>query len=176
MSATLMKWEMFARESHMLAGIMDEPDAITLNAYRVLMDAPTLSMAALTHVTTAVAPGVVPRAEAMPEFTELLNTVNIGIAAIDVELENFMLKDRPAIRAEKRAWLAYTLHRAMHELQPFVNLPNANLNGVAGRAAWLWTFGGIDGSFLVTWYQQSLRFGGVVAAEKEKRHADQKAG
>lgn len=164
-----MKYEMFARESHMLGGVVDEPDVITLNAYRVLMKSTTLSMAGLTHLATAVVPGSVPIADKTPELRELLNTVNLGLEATLMEVEQYLVKDRAAVEAQKRAWLAYTLHRAFHELQPYRTQPNKNPNGIVGRAAWLWTMGGIEGSFLVTWYQQSLRFGGVVTAPAKEK-------
>ena len=167
-----MEYLSFATESAMLAHSFEEPDAATLNAYRVLMKAPTLSMAALTHVSTAVCPGALPDPEKTPDLVELLRTVNLGVAAVKVDLEQFLLKDRPVIEAQKRAWLAYTLHRAMYELQPYRSpgpiSPNG-VNGIVGRAAWLWTMGGIEGPFLTTWYQQSLRFGGVVTAPAKEK-------
>lgn len=162
-----MEWLGFATESHMLAHLFEEPDAAQINAYRVLMKAPTLTMAALTHVSTAVCPGALPDPEKPPDLIELLRTVNVGIAAVQVDLEAYFIKDRPAIEAQKRSWLAYTLHRALYELQPFRSpgpVSPAGVNGIVGRAAWLWTMGGIEGPFLTTWYQQSLRFGGVVTA------------
>lgn len=170
LTETLDTYGLFIQESNMLAHRFDTPDAAEVNAYRVLMAAPSLNMAGLTHLATAISPGALPIPELTPHLMQLLREVNLGVAALEGDLKNIMVRDRESVRAQQRAWLAYTLHRALHELQPYrggEDVAPAGVNGIIGRAAWLWVMGGIQGPFLTTWYQQSLRFGGTAQIEKE---------
>lgn len=171
----------FLQESRMLSGKFDEPDDYEQRAFNEFMHAPTLSMAALQKLAEAFVhdpQGVTIFPERLHMLSKLLTDLNLGLATLHSELKSVMIRDREAIRAQQHAWLAYTLHRALHELQPFnggLDISPIGVNGLVGRAAWLWVMGGeIEGTFLTTWYQQSLRFGGTAEIEKEADHANQK--
>lgn len=57
--------------------------------------------------------------------------------------------------------LAYMAYRAIRELAPFQHDP---MNGLVGRAVWLWIMNGeLKASFLHTFHDQTLAFGGAYA-------------
>jgi len=164
--------ENFVTESNLLAGRYNyEPDVTELNGYRMLLKAPTLNTSNLTYLATALSGGAIVEPEKLKQFVELLTQVNLGVEAIERDLSKVLLRYRAEIREQQRAWLAYTLHRAIHELQPFRGGNEGSpigVNGLIGRAAWLWVMNDLlEGPFLTTWYQQSLRFGGVAEIRKD---------
>lgn len=106
------------------------------------------------------------------QHSETLKTVlektNVALATIK-EADRLSGADRAGpvrkrTKHESRDWIAYLTYRAFMELEPFVVSP---MNGIVGRALWLWVMGGkLDKTFLATWHDQSLRFGGVAEIQK----------
>lgn len=150
----------FIIESNYLEGRFAEPDADEIAAYQKFLRIMPGSMNTqqLLILGSHIMPGFSP-ANVQP-LIDMMAPLNMNMSILG-QPESGRLEGMPS-REAQRNWLAYTTHRAYMEANPF----NA-INGITGRALWLWTMTGkIRQTFLSEWYKQSLIFGGVAQVEK----------
>lgn len=146
----------FITESNYIEGRFCEPDAAEQNAYLAFLRNENMTLQTLLVLGQHIVPGfnLVNGQPLMPILA------NMGIHMHALRMGSRTSVD--GVEAQ-RMWLAYTTHRAFMELQPF-----NGINGIIGRALWLWVMDGANKqTFLTEWYMQSLNFGGVAEIEKK---------
>lgn len=99
-----------------------------------------------------------------PAYVEPLKNILLQASVVCAAMRKMEQTTRPEPRARDGA--SYMAYRAFMELAPLAVEP---MNGIVGRALWLWCMGGkIEKTFLATFHDQALRLGGVALVEKQQ--------
>jgi hypothetical protein len=163
----------FVIESMAISNVNDPQSLLSdIAQHDKLNKVQTMTLEELTGFARAIDPKAdyVKSPQHADVLRKVLEQTNIGLGAVR-QTDAATGADKPLagpvakiIKPEQRDWLAYLTYRAFMETKPFVVEP---MNGIVGRALWLWVMGReLEKTFLATWHDHSLRFGGVVEVEK----------